>query len=474
YSFVSIPENTVVYVDGKYIGATPCKSYVSAGAHKITLEKKHFETSNENVVTKGRLFFSLFSKRKETYSATLKLTEPDKLMADSFNEFARWGMVDNFYENYQPKEVLTPLFVALKVSGFNNTVKMKSFLYSALPFVHNELLYEDFVNAVVIFEEITTGENVTISSNITETFTQLKFFKDSVKFMENLPFWFYTLLSEDNRESEVSWYPAVQEDYSVFLGDFQNDYPSAMARISIDGMSFIRLSGGQFLAGADGSSFPYPVAVKDMFIMDREVTNELYKLFLVENPDWRKENIDQLIAENLVNEDYLKDFEQSKDDQPVNFVSWYAANAFCKWFEKEMPDYMSDYDVKLPDEYQWEWAALTDSDDAGIFKSSSLNGALSVSGRYPNGSGIYDLKGNLWEWCDNWYAPAAGLITSRNPSYNEPYYGKYPGIEKVVRGGCWANDDIKISDRGSQPPSWCTEFSGFRPILVKRIDGEER
>ena len=81
---------------------------------------------------------------------------------------------------------------------------------------------------------------------------------------------------------------------------------------------------------------------------------------------------------------------------------------------------------------------------------------------------LFDLKGNLWEWCDNWYAPAAPLVTSRNSSYNEPYYGNYDAVEKTVRGGSWANDSISISTRGSQPPSWCTEFLGFRPVLVRK------
>lgn len=220
--------------------------------------------------------------------------------------------------------------------------------------------------------------------------------------------------------------------------------------------------------GADGNSFPYPAAVDDFMIMDREVTNDLYTMFLNENSEWRLENIEGLIQQNLVNQDYLKDFTDSENDTPVKYISWYAADAFCGWLQSKLPAYLSGYTVRLPDETEWEWAALTETSESGIFKDSGLAGPASTDGRLPNSSGLYDLKGNLWEWCNNWYAPASGLISSRDPIYNESYIGEYDGIEKSVRGGSWANENnISTSARGSQPLTWCTDFLGFRPVLVK-------
>ena len=468
YSFESVPQNTIVYVDGKYIGAVPCEAFIPSGEHEIVFEKKHFSTYRENVKTTGRIFGSLIVPKKDTVEGELMLESAEGFLADGFEEFAGWGMIDTYYDNYQPKPVLGPLFRDLKDAGYSDTRALSSFLYSAIPFVHNELLYSDFLDAVIIFEQLSGRGPVTRSEDITADFTELQFFQDAVGFIENLPFWFYSIMSDENRGENLNWMPAMQEEYGAFLRDYSNDYPSAQAAVSINGSRFVMLSGGQFLIGADGNSFPYPAAVGEFFIMDREVTNSLFRLFLSENPEWQPANTEALMLDGLVNQDYLKDFDNSDAEAPVNFVSWYAADAFCTWFESRLPPYLSGYKVRMPDEHQWEWAALTESDDSGVFNNTSTDGPLPVTGRYPNSGGLYDLKGNLWEWCGNWYAPAAGLITSRNPAYNETWNSGYPGVEKSVRGGSWANDDnISISARGSQPPAWCTEFLGFRPVLVK-------
>ena len=75
------------------------------------------------------------------------------------------------------------------------------------------------------------------------------------------------------------------------------------------------------------------------------------------------------------------------------------------------------------------------------------------------------MLGNLWEWCDNYYLPADTLF-GRYGMENTAYQG----AEKAVRGGSWANKARSVSavSRGSQEPSWCTPFLGFRVVLVKK------
>ncbi len=468
YNFDSVPSGAVVFVDGQYIGATPCEAFISEGEHKIRLEKEYYQGVESSINSKKRIFASLFAPKKSEFSANIVLEEPSSLLKDSFKEFAKWGMIDTYFDNYQPKPVIGPLFRDLQAAGYADLPALSGFLYSVLPFVHNEYLYNDFIDAAAVFQEMKTGEKPEVS-DITESFTDFQFFKDSTAFFENLPFWFYSLVSDEHRQADsLSWYPALQEEYGGFLRDFNNDSPSAKSAVMINGMRFIMLSGGEFLIGADGNSFPYPVKVDDFMIMDREVTNDLYRLFISENIKWSYQNIDGLIEQGVVNQDYLKDFDISEGSEPVNFVSWFAAEAFCSWLQDKLPSNLADYTVRLPDEHEWEWAAQTENLKNGVFNETTNKGPLAVDGRMPDNIGLYDLRGNLWEWCSNWYAPAAPLITSRNPAYNYSYYGNYDGVERSVRGGCWANENsISISARGSQPPEWCTEFLGFRPIIIK-------
>jgi formylglycine-generating enzyme required for sulfatase activity len=168
-----------------------------------------------------------------------------------------------------------------------------------------------------------------------------------------------------------------------------------------------------------------------------------------------------------VSKSYLKNWEeltatQLKSGMPVAYVSYPAAKAYCSWLQTQLPQQLSDYTVRLPKEYEWEWASRakgTGSRTAAFF-SKELNGPRNVTAGSPNEAGVRDLLGNLWEWCEDWYHPnhhgiqAGGLDT---------------GVEKVVRGGSWANTrgSVDQSTRASQPPDWCTQYLGFRPVLIK-------
>ncbi len=468
YLFSSAPSGARVMIDGEYQGATPCRVFVPGGSHELVIERDYFSVHNETLESGNRVFASLFAPKKVEYSAQLELTDPEGFFNHTFTAFSNWGMIDSYYENYQPEPVLSSFFKALQDTGYTNEEVMYDFLYNVMSFVHTDYLLQDFFNAVMIFEQI-RGNKVEFDQDITESFTTLPFFTELAKAYDNIPFWMYSVLSDEERESGLNWFPAVQEEYSGFLRDFSNDHPAASSAVNLFGIRFVRLSGGQFLMGSDGNNFPFPAAAGDFFIMDREVTAGLYRQFISENPDWSADNLSVLISENLVNEDYLKTFDSLSDDAPVNFISWYAAEAFCSWLTGKLPASFSEYSAGLPDEIQWEWAAATEDQNTGVFTESEPGSALSVSGRFPNSSGIYDIHGNLWEWCDNWYSPAGYLISSRDPALNTLSIENYQAVEKSVRGGSWANkiDTVTVSTRGSQPPSWCTEFSGFRVILVK-------
>ena len=89
----------------------------------------------------------------------------------------------------------------------------------------------------------------------------------------------------------------------------------------------------------------------------------------------------------------------------------------------------------------------------------------SQAGRY----GHRDLWGNAWEWCRESAFPARNLLSSIDPDRPDPLAGAQ-GAERVVKGGSWSNskEDFRSFVRGSQPPDWCTPYTGFRVALTTR------
>jgi formylglycine-generating enzyme required for sulfatase activity len=79
------------------------------------------------------------------------------------------------------------------------------------------------------------------------------------------------------------------------------------------------------------------------------------------------------------------------------------------------------------------------------------------------------MWGSVWEWCDQWYFPAANFLLESAVT-EVPLYAGYQGSERIVKGGSRANpsEEIEIWTRGSQPPAWCTPHTGFRLVLSER------
>ena len=132
-------------------------------------------------------------------------------------------------------------------------------------------------------------------------------------------------------------------------------------------------------------------------------------------------------------------FEQT-DNNPVTCVSWKDAQAFIKWLNrKEGKDY------RLPTEAEWEYAARAGSrtrfcygnNKDGLaeyawYRDNSGKRTHSVGEKKPNSWGLYDMHGNVYEWCQDWYGEySPGSVT--DPT------GPSSGSRRVLRGGGWSN-----------------------------------
>ena len=217
----------------------------------------------------------------------------------------------------------------------------------------------------------------------------------------------------------------------------------------------------------------------DAFYMDKyEVTNAQYKKFVDNNPQWQKNQI----PDEYHNGSYLdywggNNYPIGEEDYPVTHVSWYAAMAYAQWADK-----------RLPTETEWDRAArggLTDMnypwgdaiDPSKANYDGNFDGPTPVGNYSANGYGLYDMSGNVWEWCldaREYYATSNGKIrTDPKPipvteitNLTHNFREVKSSTERVWRGGSWDNfaDDVMVGRRHGLEPTFAYGKLGFRCV----------
>ena len=160
---------------------------------------------------------------------------------------------------------------------------------------------------------------------------------------------------------------------------------------------------------------------------------------------------------------------QSGDEYPVESVSWNECQDFLKKLNSKAP--VAGFEWRLPTEAQWEYACRAGSsgafagtgrlDDMGWYDGNSGSRTHPVARKKANAWGLYDMHGNVWEWCADWYGPyPSGTVT--DPA--GPSSGSYP----VYRGGSWFSHARRCRSalRSSRDPGRRGNFLGFRVALV--------
>ena len=148
------------------------------------------------------------------------------------------------------------------------------------------------------------------------------------------------------------------------------------------------------------------------------------------------------------------------DNYPVNDVTWYGANEYAKWIGGA-----------LPTEAQWEYACRAgstnaycfgdDSDSLGDYawyEDNSGSKTHPVGQKKPNAWGLYDMHGNVWEWCADWYGDSYSTTAVTDPT------GPTSGSIRVMHGGSWNSSasDCRSAFRGYNNPDSCYINFGFR------------
>lgn len=226
---------------------------------------------------------------------------------------------------------------------------------------------------------------------------------------------------------------------------------------TVNGVDFtvVAVEGGTFTMGAtseqgsdayDGEKPTHQVTLSDFYIGKYEVTQELWKAVMGSNPSY-------FTGTNL----------------PVEYVSWVDCQSFITKLNE-----LTGKTFRLPTEAEWEYAARGGKkskgykysgsntiDNVAWYTSISSSKTHEVGTKSPNELGIYDMSGNVWEWCSDWY----GSYSSS--SQTDPT-GPTSGSARVLRGGSWGNYAryCRVSLRDSTAPSSRGSDCGFRLVLV--------
>lgn len=230
------------------------------------------------------------------------------------------------------------------------------------------------------------------------------------------------------------------------------------------------INGGQFVRidESDGPSKTGPtrqrVTLNNFYLGTYEVTYAEYDLFC-----------------EMTTREKADDNGWGRGQRPVSQISWSDAVDYCNWLS-EQHGYQAVYGsgntinssangYRLPTEAEWEYAARggimadqshiyagsSNINEVAWYDANSQNKTQPVGQKQPNNAGLYDMSGNVWEWCHDWYSPYP-----RTPQTNPK--GSDYGSDRILRGGAWIQQaaDCRIDLRRYTKPYEKHSWLGFR------------
>lgn len=251
-------------------------------------------------------------------------------------------------------------------------------------------------------------------------------------------------------------YETIDSIVTYNYDDVIEDEVGENRTFTVNGVSFtmVAVKGGTFTMGATSEqtgaysdeSPTHLVTLSDYYIGETEVTQELWQAVMGSNPSYFTGNL----------------------QRPVEEVSWNDCQTFITKLNALTGETFS-----LPTEAEWEYAARGGNKaqgylysgsntigDVAWYTSNSSSTTHPVKTKQANELGIYDMSGNVWEWCADWYG-------SYSSSAQTDPVGPSSGSGRVLRGGSWGSNATycRVANRDGIAPAYVSDRNGLRLSL---------
>jgi len=255
-------------------------------------------------------------------------------------------------------------------------------------------------------------------------------------------------------------------DVELTLGEGDRDFTNSV------GMKLVRIPRARFMMGGtdnepQGNSEKPRHRVeltRDFHLGVHEVTQKQYEKVMGKNPSWFSKNAGGATQVQGVN----------TDDFPVEMVSWNEAQEFCKKLNALASEKSSRRVYRLPTEAEWEYACRGGPDvkeqftlkkptdtlaaKQANFAGAGLSRTCKVGSYEANPFGLYDMHGNVVEWCQDWFGAVYDEKDRKDPT------GARTGSYRIARGGAWIYEPTycRSAFRNYTTPDQRMSYFGFR------------
>ncbi|WP_457575848.1 PEGA domain-containing protein [Desulfomarina sp.] len=431
--FESTPAGAEIFIEKKAVGTTPATvEHIDAGNHLIELKKKGFDPWQRKVEVKPLVTGEVVADLVSIYGGLQITSKPAG--ATVLLDGQKLGKTP-----YGFSQVLKGQYkLGLQLKKYKPWQKNIEVEASQTVIQHVEL--DELKQGQVKLSSVPSGARVSVDGKPVGT-TPLV--------VDHLP-------GRIDVAMTLPMYKPWQKQVKVLAGETVSAH-AGLARVTqfkdtVTGMEFTWVKGGCYRMGdtfGGGYSDEKPVhkvCVDGFYIGKYEVTQGEYKKIMGGNPSRFKKG----------------------DRYPVERVSWNDAQAFIKKLNNR-----TGKKYRLPTEAEWEYAARSGGknekyaganrpESVAWFDDNSGSSTHRVGTKSANGLGLYDMSGNVWEWCQDWY--------------DSGYYGKSPennpggpssGSNRVNRGGSWnyAARGVRTANRDRDSPGNRIGNLGFRLVL---------